>query len=442
MNRYLLFPALCAILSGSAFAQSQPQFRIKTYQKEVLGFAVPFVWHTLDSSVFHYSSDRPGTIGWKWAQERVYGVPDIYLNTCKGVNYDSVHSFAWHPIPGSAPSHRRYTQQIDGAGNVVKHTACFINATTGQPTNDYQTQNYTYNGNQLITEEKDSMVNDYSYTNGVLDEVKRYWLGDPQGSTITFIKYTYNNGLLVKETIASGQAQPNTVHYDYDMNNRVVKKVDISWNGYIYKQDTFAIYRYTYDPAGNISREETWKRPTIYWGTSVPEYQDHFFDASNRKTATIVSWPNGSGIDTGYKTSFHYNSYGMLDSMIYKEWKGVSWDTVHDSVAFKTVGHKAYFTYELYWPAKIENLAGENNDMHIYPSPASDFIRIEKDWKTAVPFSVAITDMQGRVVRRWEEPAATSYRRTVPLGGFAPGMYIMKINSGSVQAAKQFVVYK
>lgn len=92
------------------------------------------------------------------------------------------------------------------------------------------------------------------------------------------------------------------------------------------------------------------------------------------------------------------------------------------------------------WNLSVENIAAANNNIDIYPSPASNVITIKMDNITSDDITLAIVDIQGRTVKQWNE--SSTKVATVSVRDLAAGNYILKVMENGNVHTKQFVVSK
>jgi|GEM_PF-4509092 len=80
------------------------------------------------------------------------------------------------------------------------------------------------------------------------------------------------------------------------------------------------------------------------------------------------------------------------------------------------------------WFRRSASQAGSENELMVYPNPASDQLTIN----AAFPLSaVTIIDAQGRRVKEWKTGAADRHV-TLPVGSLAPGTYFVLVNNRSM----------
>lgn len=81
-----------------------------------------------------------------------------------------------------------------------------------------------------------------------------------------------------------------------------------------------------------------------------------------------------------------------------------------------------------------------NAAVAVYPVPAHNELNIDIDMQYAGPFSIAIYDMQGRMVKQWNEPGSRRYTKTISVKALQAGNYILKLSGAEMHASKQFTI--
>jgi hypothetical protein len=207
------------------------------------------------------------------------------------------------------------------------------------------------------------------------------------------------------------------------------------------QSDTIFRGLYGYSPDGDLTNEDILASAATQNLLHIVKHES-LYDNQHRKIQTVTNLYNSSiqGLAPKEKRRFIYDNYGLLDTLDHQNWDGNKWTHLPDTSA-ATSSHIYTFKYEVGWPVSVTGTQDVTN-IKLYPSPTSDFIRVETEWQQAIPFTAAIADMHGRIIRQWQEPAAKHYTRTIPLTELSTGMYILKLSCGEEQVAKQFAVIK
>jgi hypothetical protein len=88
---------------------------------------------------------------------------------------------------------------------------------------------------------------------------------------------------------------------------------------------------------------------------------------------------------------------------------------------------------------RVANVSNLNN-LQLYPVPAQNVLNINMTWNAPQAFTVAIIDVQGRVLRQWNESATGNYSKSIPVADLATGNYFLAIKNGTTNTARQFTV--
>ena len=68
------------------------------------------------------------------------------------------------------------------------------------------------------------------------------------------------------------------------------------------------------------------------------------------------------------------------------------------------------------------------------------YVNIELDLEAVPDVSFVIVDMQGRVVKRWNEAVQPQYKKQVYLNNLPAGKYILQVQAGSDRFTRNFNV--
>lgn len=82
----------------------------------------------------------------------------------------------------------------------------------------------------------------------------------------------------------------------------------------------------------------------------------------------------------------------------------------------------------------------ENLTIAVYPNPASSDPSVDVQLKGTQSFSVGLLDMAGRQLRTLSYTDVPSTRVILPVNGLAPGLYIVRVKTGSETASKRLLV--
>jgi hypothetical protein len=122
------------------------------------------------------------------------------------------------------------------------------------------------------------------------------------------------------------------------------------------------------------------------------------------------------------------------------------WNNTTSAWEYTTNSERYNYYYQSFtFTPPIVNVPGvekAENSLTLYPNPAITQLRINATWKTAQPFTVAILDMSGRVLKQWSEAANKTYSSTIPVMDMPAGNYTILLNNGGQKISKRFSVLK
>ncbi len=222
--------------------------------------------------------------------------------------------------------------------------------------------------------------------------------------------------------------------YTYNASNKLVTKTGNTWSGSAWVNGI----RWTnfYDTTtGNNTNQLT----ETYNGTAFVNSMQRTFSNfnSNHMALTEIdqTWdPTGSGswVDK-YKFTYTYNSSNQLTSATRQS------NDISIGWAYAFGDTKSVYYYGAYVNA-VYNVSNTGGDASVYPVPAQNTLNIDLKWNEAQAATVAICDMQGKVVDQWSTPSATQNHHSLNISNYAAGVYFVKIAGAEGQIVKQIVV--
>lgn len=275
---------------------------------------------------------------------------------------------------------------------------------------------YTYNTAGAITQE---LYEDY-------DAGTKSWIP----GTKTTYAYAGNNLIeelsqLWNQTIGAWENQ-RRIYWGYS-NNLADSMVAQEWLQNTWG-DTYKS-RNTYDGSGHIAYTDN------YYKSGNPERTYNFYDANYNVIEYINVGSKGVGLfnDTANRQLYTYNQNDDLTEY--------HWESYGGSGVWTPLSGMMRYYYEGYWPASIQNTAMvSSTSIKLYPVPASGILNINALWNSSQPFTLSITDMQGRIVQQWTEQPCARYARSISIEGLRAGNYILKLTGSQEEASKLFVV--
>ena len=135
-----------------------------------------------------------------------------------------------------------------------------------------------------------------------------------------------------------------------------------------------------------------------------------------------------------YVDSSAYNAFHQVTWM-----KRQTWDATTQSWAGAYGNRDSRYYYQLY-TADVKGLPNDVSKLNIFPSPARGQVNIALTWNKPQDFTVAIHDIQGRLLRQWGEKAAREYTTTIPVSELSSGTYILEIRGKETRIQQQFMI--
>ena len=276
--------------------------------------------------------------------------------------------------------------------------------------------NYTYNGNNQVTESIDleftngvwvnQYKSTYAYTNGKITSVVGQdwngssWVyvtdGDQQDAS-SKITISYGANDLVSEFIyadwdGSSWSLVDKELYTYNTNNKIARIISYDWNGAAY--ETYFKEEYTYDANGNLILEKS-------------------FDYSN------------GSYELSYETSYTFDSTQMMSSFTHPFKDQFGFDALTGQENFyvnKILGYEEedYRTTYNYGEATASVKDFSSIDFAVFPNPTSSILKIDDTSFTLK--NIELFNVLGKKV-------FVSTKNEINIAHLVNGVYLLKIES-------------
>lgn len=423
----LLTLAIPVMLCQSAIAQTGSRLIGEAHwSSNGVGFS------PIDSSSFNYSSLRGGDLKHTMKYDNSY----TWI-------YDTAYENSYY-----------YLQAFDGNNNVTSRIAEFWNGTGWQ---NLSNTLYTYNSaNQMTvmilqnwngTAWAPVSQDVYSYNAAgklVIDQYQTWnsltTMFDP--STQRTYYYDAMNNLIneTDQTYSGGvPTYSNQWAYTYSTTNQLLTTTANYWNGSGWSPSTLTTN--TYDTTGNnISRlYQTYDPISTSWVNNTLDIFSGFVGGSAHLPSMDIH-QNWSGTGTGSwvnadQYTYTYNGYNQMTSYTGQSWNVVG---IFEYASGDPMTRYYYQTYSTV--STVKNITNNGGDAKVYPVPAQNILNVDLNWNEAQSANIVIYDAQGRVVRQWSTPVATTFHSTVSVDNLGEGVYFMNINGANGQITKQIVV--
>lgn len=289
---------------------------------------------------------------------------------------------------------------------------------------------YGYNGsNQLTSDQHET----WNMTAFVVDTVKSYnW-----DNTTGLKTYELDNYFVSGFPIYTYEWS-----YTYDTSTHYLLSTveNISTTGALTGFSPVKMVAYYYDSSGNLTEIEKQhynNATSAYVPDSLHAYSN--FTSSHMPQADEVEWWDTTG-GTWVNLMMFSNTYNTAHQLTSSTGKSWNITGIYEFALGDPMYNYYYGTYSGSTVSGIKNVTSNNGDANIYPVPAQNMLHIDLNWNEAQSATMAVYDIQGRVVKLWDAPYGTQYSSAISVNDLSDGVYLLKINGQQGQIVKQIVV--
>lgn len=298
----------------------------------------------------------------------------------------------------------------------------------------------------------------YTYDNSgkMHSSILQMWYGTLWTNDInSVLNYDHNNN------IVQMNSNTYTIDFVYDQNNNLVMIEDKTWSQstgwsnherkkYAYTGDEVSEYilekwvggawvneekwEYIYDTKDNLTMATRYQWDGVSWKNTTRE--TYTYDANdNMLENTVKKWDAGSGSFTNSSREVRtYNKNNLPVALSDYTWDGTSWVHAENDIQIR-------YYYEQYFPAGVDGLVAGNNELTFYPIPAADNLHVAFNLNSSQDFSVAVSDMTGRIVYRENVTDAISYNKAIPVNNLPSGNYLLMVyGSNGINMSGKLIV--
>jgi hypothetical protein len=283
--------------------------------------------------------------------------------------------------------------------------------------NEKTTYTYDTNGHLVLALTKEWLSSGSIWRNIVLDSI---WYDSVTGQLAKrmFGDWDWINGGFFREHYRN--------KYVYDVNGRVA--CDSQWANTNKDRITYHVY----DANGKLLKDSfySWTTPLTYGGKT-----DYTYDANNNLIKMEqFNWDNVNMVyKNHYREFYNYNTYNQVTR--------ITNETFYNNVWWNP--YNSYVKYYYYGTVNhVADLDNTNDKVKIYPVPAVSYINLELNFSATHDFTVSISDMQGRLLKQWKEPAQKKYTKQVMLQDMPAGSYILQVVSAKENLTRNFSVVR
>jgi len=429
-RKMLLFVlALTVIVCQNAQAQTSSRLVGKTHLVNNGASFTP-----VDSTNYVYSGNRGGDLKhalkydnsttWDYLGDTAYSNAYTYLQTFDANNnlLSSIYQY-WSGTAWILSTKNLYYYDTSG-----KETAMIQQSWGGTAWVPVSQDVYTYVSGKMV-EDQYQLWNSLT-TSFSASSQKNYYYDPVSGNEINVTNITWVSGVPVNQ---------NENTYTYNTANQLLTNTYSNWNGAAWVSSTMTTN--TYDTTGNMINAlyQTYDTATSSWVNNTLQLFSNFNSNHNPQTDVQQLWDTAAGgsWNNQIQYTYTYNSYNQMLTSI-----GQSWNIV-GAFEFALNDPMINYYYQTYSSASnvaVNNVVAELDNAAVYPVPAKNMLHVNLNWTDAQTATIAIYDMQGRVVNQWQSDYGTQYFSAISVDHLAPGTYFVKINGANGQIVKQFVV--
>jgi len=399
------------------------------------------------------------------------------------LDYDTAYVVQYDLNSAAYDKYAFESQTFDANNNVLSDLEATWNATTSSYAN-VEEDSFTYDANNNMLMDKDLMWNaatsswnngsEYIYTynsnNKMLTEIYAYGNGNTWINS-TKDTFTYDgNGNMLADLNLEWNGTNNTwgnntlATYTYNAGNNMLTEQDQTWDGAsAWINDD--LYAYTYDANNNMLTDlyqvdngtgNVWLNSYtdtfaydgandpltdkgLTWDTVTNAFVKSYlitntgFVSQQPLTSVYQTWDTTNSVWNNMEEELSaYNSYNQQTVLTLLDWNGSAW-------VGNTDDEQDFFYYQTY-NLSVKPVTNAGGSALIYPVPTQDQLHISLTWDAPQACNIAIYDVQGRILKQWQVPSATSYQNTISVRNLAAGNYFLNITGANGQIVQKLIV--
>lgn len=448
--RRLLLAALAATLL-SPICEAQTLWRQTGYS--IQGYYGTSFTPAEDSLAYFYSGNHAGLPTWD-------PFKSLFAVTEEQFPHDSSVSFFYDNSSLKWNRTETSIQTIDTNDRITLRTKLVSN-NGGISYVNYEKDEYIYDASGNLAQYKywwwinnqwrNSIRETYSYSGGNLATrlTETYNAINSTWNIINKYTYTYTGGKLSEELfeewLGGNWVQRDRSWFGYNANNLLEYRVNAVWNNSNFVWDTANRHVYSYDANNNVLGDTTQKWngfPTFTWRNDQRFIYE--YDANNNPVKMefhgydLIPTP---GWGKRQRSNYTYNADTLLSAN-----ERMYWNTTTSAWEYTINSERYNYYYQsfTYTPpiVNVPCVIAPDNNLTLYPNPAITQLRVNATWNKAQPFTVAILDMNGRVLKQWSEAVTKTYSSSIPVIDMPAGNYTIVLNNGEQKISKRFSVLK
>jgi YD repeat-containing protein len=250
------------------------------------------------------------------------------------------------------------------------------------------------------------------------------------------------------------------MEFTYDGSNNIIERTDSILSP---PQAFTAYYKhlFTYNGANQLTTYIIEEHDGIWKSYKKYEYA---YNGQDLTTTTEFEWVNNAWTVIG-KNEFTYDAAHNKMSDIYQTWDQAtstfvnttrlqwtynsfaqpltyyseSWDAASGIWTNTTEDFLYRYYYQSFTPTSVDRFTAGAITMVLYPQPASESLNIRVDLEKPEPFTIAIFDVQGRMMKQISG-SNINIRQNISLSDLPSGNYFLKLSTADKQQTRQIVV--
>lgn len=453
--RKILLPVLLAITVSAQAQYRLNDFVIEMYDNQSQAY-IPG-----DSVHYHYSGVRGGYI----SNEQYYYAYDYspvskYFTWHIGphmeynplLQYDSCHLYVRQNTPNVL--HTRNIQTFTGNNSTWNKFSIYYQNMPGS-FNNYGSRQTTFTNGRLssytvTTNPNVNLKYVYRYNaQNFLDSIITTYTSHGV-SSISTTKYNYSSGSIFlgrdMYSVNNSTTVPTSKEVILYTQNGLVDSLLWLYN-HGNGLDTANWTVFTYNSNNDIEEQKHYVKN----GYGVTGWSHIYtikmsYNSSGRRTADTTYYDYiVNGFNTGFirraLRTYGYDANGIVNDYEVQYWDSVNkvWGGGTDSLYGPAMRIDAKYTGNL---SVGKATTAANHNMKLYPLPAQKLITIKADMPDDKPFEVLIYNMQGTLIRQWQESGTRNYTRTIPVDDIPAGTYIITLSGSEVNLTERMIITK
>jgi hypothetical protein len=266
---------------------------------------------------------------------------------------------------------------------------------------------YTYNANNYRTTTTNQIWQSGAWVNN-----NRYIYNfDANNRASLDVYQSWNTGTNVWDSIVRNL-------YTYNAKNLADSALTQYWNGTTKVWISYILITKTYDGNNNLisNLSQSFDITTNAWKNSTSNTYN--YDANkNKLTDWHKTWNAGGTWDNTELDTYTYDSDNNIVSELYQDWSLLNKNWLNTDSAHY------YYTKKNGPNTGIATIYKSENNLNIYPNPASQFVNI--NFNAAVSDHLTLINILGEVVYSQNYIA----NQSIDLTGFTKGIYIVKVGN-------------